>query len=423
LASTAPVSPLIVTNTNDSGTGSLRAAIEFANANSAEDNIIFNISGTGPHVITLATNLPDITDDDVSIDGITQPGATCGTTTNATGGITDRLLQIIIDGSGLASGDALQFGFMKNPTVRGLVIGGAPSNGLHFDFSEGTATVLCSHLGVNAAGTAAFGNSVSGLRMEISGSGIVGDGTIAGANVISGNTRNGLLYLNTDSGSIRRNFVGVAIDGMSAIPNGRDGLFLADSGYVTPIQVGDTFGGGNIISGNTEDGIDTGNGYWAIYGNYIGTGGDGITPVPNIGRGIEGFADELTIGDGTVDGRNIIAGNGGEGLTLRPPYTTRTIIDGNYIGVSANDMALGNGGAGITFTNWSATNQTTIRNNTIAHNNGDGIETISNATYPIAIYANEIYSNAGLGINLLGGVETNGVTANDKHTGLPYRFF
>jgi len=40
-----------VSNTNDSGGGSLRAAIEFANANPTEDTITFDIPGTGPHVI------------------------------------------------------------------------------------------------------------------------------------------------------------------------------------------------------------------------------------------------------------------------------------------------------------------------------------------------------------------------------------
>ncbi len=46
-----------VTNTNDSGAGSLRQAILDANANAGADDIVFNISGTGVHTITLATVL------------------------------------------------------------------------------------------------------------------------------------------------------------------------------------------------------------------------------------------------------------------------------------------------------------------------------------------------------------------------------
>ncbi|MFO0181181.1 MAG: DUF4347 domain-containing protein, partial [bacterium] len=51
-----------VTNTNDSGTGSLRQAILDANANAGADIITFNITGSGTQVINVATVLPTITD-------------------------------------------------------------------------------------------------------------------------------------------------------------------------------------------------------------------------------------------------------------------------------------------------------------------------------------------------------------------------
>ena len=50
-----------VTNTDDSGAGSLRQAILDANANAGADTITFNISGTGAHTITPASALPTIT--------------------------------------------------------------------------------------------------------------------------------------------------------------------------------------------------------------------------------------------------------------------------------------------------------------------------------------------------------------------------
>jgi len=53
---------LVVTNTNDSGTGSLRAAIDAANASPNLDDVTFNIPGAGPHTIALGSNLPAITD-------------------------------------------------------------------------------------------------------------------------------------------------------------------------------------------------------------------------------------------------------------------------------------------------------------------------------------------------------------------------
>src|SRR5262245_30834943 len=68
---------LIVTNTNNSGAGSLRQAIIDANATTAIDTIIFNIPGNSVHTINLIDFLPFI-DQPVIIDGTTQPGWSAG---------------------------------------------------------------------------------------------------------------------------------------------------------------------------------------------------------------------------------------------------------------------------------------------------------------------------------------------------------
>ncbi len=64
---------LSVTNTNDSGLGSLRQAILNANATLGKQTIVFDIPGTGTHTIAPLSNLPNITVP-VIIDGRTQPG-------------------------------------------------------------------------------------------------------------------------------------------------------------------------------------------------------------------------------------------------------------------------------------------------------------------------------------------------------------
>jgi len=66
--------PCQVTNTNDSGDGSLRNAILCAEANAGADIIDFDISGSGPHSILLLSKLPTINDDSTTIDGTTQTG-------------------------------------------------------------------------------------------------------------------------------------------------------------------------------------------------------------------------------------------------------------------------------------------------------------------------------------------------------------
>ena len=72
-----------VTNTDDTGPGSLRQAILDSNASpppppGTSNLIVFSISGSGVHTIMPATQLPDITQP-LEIDGYTQPGSSPNT--------------------------------------------------------------------------------------------------------------------------------------------------------------------------------------------------------------------------------------------------------------------------------------------------------------------------------------------------------
>src|SRR6185369_5159213 len=74
----AAAATFTVTNTNDSGAGSLRQAILDANATAGFDTVAFNIAGTGPHTIAPSSALPDITET-ATIDGYTQSGSSANT--------------------------------------------------------------------------------------------------------------------------------------------------------------------------------------------------------------------------------------------------------------------------------------------------------------------------------------------------------
>src|SRR6188474_2227213 len=84
-----------VTNTADSGAGSLRQAIDDANLAAGTDTIAFNLPGAGVHTITPLSLLP-IINTSLTIDGYTQPGSAANT--NATGAL-NTVLQIEIDGT------------------------------------------------------------------------------------------------------------------------------------------------------------------------------------------------------------------------------------------------------------------------------------------------------------------------------------
>ncbi len=91
--------PFAVTNTSDSGPGSLRDAIAFANTTpngASPDEILFAIPGAGPHTIALLNEL-NVTDP-VVINGISQPSATCGQDPS------DRDLRIVLTTQGAAQG-------------------------------------------------------------------------------------------------------------------------------------------------------------------------------------------------------------------------------------------------------------------------------------------------------------------------------
>jgi hypothetical protein len=108
-----------VTNTNDSGAGSLRQAILDANASPGYDTIGFSIPGSGVHTIGLLSVLPTITDP-VTIDGYTQPAAQANTL--AQGSNANLLIELNgrgSDGLNMVVGLKITAG---NSTVRGLVI-------------------------------------------------------------------------------------------------------------------------------------------------------------------------------------------------------------------------------------------------------------------------------------------------------------
>ena len=91
LVVSAPCAGLNVTNTGDSGPGSLRQAITDANTNPGLDTICFNIPGAGVQTIAPLSALPPISDP-VIIDGYSQPGASPNTL--AVGGDATLLIEL-----------------------------------------------------------------------------------------------------------------------------------------------------------------------------------------------------------------------------------------------------------------------------------------------------------------------------------------
>ncbi len=295
----ASAATFTVINTNDSGAGSLRTAINNANAAAGTDTINFNIAGAGVHTINLASALPTITGA-VTIDGYTQTGSSVNTLSVGD----NAVLTIELNGTGAGGANGLVLGAGSDgSTIRGLVINRFSLSGIQINSTNDL--IVGNWIGVDATGTLDRGNTVDGITISANNN-TIGTSAAADRNVSSGNDDEGV---DVDPGVtgivIQGNYIGTNAMGTAVVPNG----ILADpnSGGVILGGTGTLFGGsllgqGNLVSGNTIDGIHiAGNGN-LLYGNLIGTNAAGTAGIANSGPGIRiiGGGSNNSIGGSAV---------------------------------------------------------------------------------------------------------------------------
>ena len=221
---TAGTTVFTVVNTNDSGNGSLRAAIVNAN-NTPTPLIVFDIPDAGVHTIAPLSALPALTSS-ATIDGYTQPGSSPNTLSDGD----DAVLLIEIDGSNLPSGvNALELQG-SGSTVRGLVINRVGANVYGSGIlaaGAGGHVIEGNFIGTDAAGASELAN-VTGIRLA-SGSNRVGGTVPAARNLVSGNAFEGLTLEAGTGNTIVGNFIGTDRGATAAIPNGSDGIYVVSS--------------------------------------------------------------------------------------------------------------------------------------------------------------------------------------------------
>ncbi|MGB7346615.1 MAG: FG-GAP-like repeat-containing protein, partial [Pirellulaceae bacterium] len=356
-----------VINTNDTGAGSLRDAITNANAQAGTDTIVFNIPGAGPHSISPATALPEITEA-VVIDGFSEPNASPNTL--AVGN--DASLEIVLEGTTLDGTGAYGLDIAaSNSSVRGIVFSGwgdvTWGGAIEIDAAANNVTIGGNYIGTDAVGTTPtggrFGVSVFG------GSGhVIGGATVADRNVISGNDSAVTFWGGTNS-TVSGNYIGVTPDGTTGLLNGSDGVWVTSGAGDITIG-GSTVAQRNVISGNNSNGVFVEGGTVTVTGNYIGTNATGAAAIPNDIDGVRIVGGTNHQVGGTLAGEgNVISGNSSDGIELS--NVDGVTIQGNHIGVDASGATgLGNGDDGILVSSTSPI----IRNNVISNNAGDGIE-------------------------------------------------
>ena len=184
---------LEVTNTQDSGTGSLRQAIQnsYLIDGCTGGVITFNIPGTGPHTISPQTELPAL-GCNASINGYSQPGATMNTDT---GGANNANIQIIIDGSACSGCDGLNVANASFiVTIQGLSIhsfSGSGKAGIRIA-GGGTANIYGNYLGTDPGGNSALVGNGYGIAVDTGSATIGYPGDPGLRNLITGNRQAGI---------------------------------------------------------------------------------------------------------------------------------------------------------------------------------------------------------------------------------------
>lgn len=324
------------------------------------DLIIFSPSVT---TVTLTSGLPGLSSGNDVVDGrgavLIQgaAGQTCLTVSsngNSVQGLRLRGCQV---GIAIAGGSNNVLGGTAGAATRNVL--GANTTAA-ITISGNANAVRGSFIGTDAAGTGADPNG-DGVRILAGSTGnVIGGiaGLTAGActgdcSLISGNSGWGVRIFGAGAAGnlIQGSFIGVNLAGAAALPNGTGGPSLggveiqASAGAGN--QIGAGTGDGNVISGNTGVGVRV-SAASSVRGNIIGLNAGGTAAVPNSEQGIEVDASGVIVGGVLAAQRNVVSGNGADGVRVSGPAGTGASILGNYIGTNASgSAAIGNTGAGV----------------------------------------------------------------------------
>ncbi len=289
-----------VTSVADRGPGSLRACLESAIGGTTIDFDPAVFPPDRPVVIELEDPLPAIRQGRITIDA-----------SNA---------GVILDGRRLRSGNGLRVESDEN-VVMGLQVLRFPESGI----------------------------VVMGKRNRIGGDRRQGRGPLGQGNLVSGNREWGImLNQGADQNVVSGNFVGVDVTGKQAMGNGKLGVHVFSAGNRIG---GESPGEGNVISANGENGVGL-HGALShdnrVAGNYIGVDVTGSLGLGNRGHGV---GIEVGAYQNRVE-KNVISGNGRDGVCMSDSGSSYNIISGNIIGAdSSGTKSIPNAANGV-FAGW-----------------------------------------------------------------------
>ncbi|MFO7889579.1 MAG: right-handed parallel beta-helix repeat-containing protein [bacterium] len=375
----------IVTNTDDSGVGSLRQAMEDADSHTGADTIVFQIpegvegydSEAGIWEIKPESPLPYMDSDSTFIDGTTQ-AAFIGGDPN------DKGPEIVINGGNVGSFSGISISGSYN-TISHLVINRFNSSQISI-YGTYNLVIGC-FLSTDYKGEKRYQAQDYGIFLGV-GSAFNSIGEMGRGNLISGNIHHGITVRDSHYNEIIGNIIGLNRTGEDTLSNKICGIEMSHG------CMSNTIGPGNVISGNKSCGISissSGSDSTIIVGNYIGTDVSGTVRMNSQRMGIYIFnkVQHTMIGGSNAGERNVICGHEYSGIEITGDSTNNNIIKGNYIGINAAGTDTIGNGRGIWLLDGAQYNQVGP-GNIISGNDGNGIEIEDEGTESNTVIGNII---------------------------------
>ena len=325
---------LTVTSTADAGLGTLRQALLDANLSPSFNRIVFDIGSTcGPKVINIMSPLPAI-NTALHIDGYTQTGAARNTRSIGNDG---QICVVLQQGNGSTAVSGLVIASSADPEIALQI------EGLGFSNFLVSAISLAAGNGHSVLGSQ-FGGVIDAVNLLPSGYGVTvvsnaigvqiggpepGDRNTFGEAVAAAINLTGSFGEFASQALVQNNYIGLAPNGSTALPNDRGIVIYGDNHEVRDNVISSNDGVGILIDGS--DAHDN-----LIRNNLIGLIDGRCTADCERGNGSHG----IHVSDGATRNtirENTIAHSGGDGVAV-------TSASGNP--VFANSM-FNNAGEGI----------------------------------------------------------------------------
>ncbi len=311
----------LVTNTNDSGEGSFRNAIDLANGNASADTIRFKIPKSDPNydaqkgvwIIKPESFYPSMLDSNTVIDGPSQR-LFIAADTNPEGP------EIVFDGSSMATNNGCLSILGNNIEIYELTINNFASMGISFNQTNNCIVSGC-YIGTDHSGMKSEGNR-DGITLSnrVTKTHIGPSSFLAKPNVISGNTQDGIFIVDSSqNNTIVGNFIGVNKNATDTIQNKLRGIDLtrgADHNTITNNIVGGNYQGIFVFESNNN----------LIKNNSVGTNEGWEIKLSN-SDGILVFSNS----SGNIISENRVGYNSGWGIKISGNNSIENKISRNSI--------------------------------------------------------------------------------------------